>query len=50
VILVLVLNQSDWPNQDGSSGFTSVVAIEAALQAGAAVKAPSNFFLSSVRR
>jgi hypothetical protein len=42
---VLVLNQSDWPAQDGSSGITSVAAIEAAEKAKAAVQAPSNFFL-----
>lgn len=42
---VLVLNQSDWPNQDGTSGINSYNAIEAALKAGTAVEAPSNFFL-----
>lgn len=45
VIPVLVLNQSDWPAQDGSSGLTSLAAIQAALKAGTAVEAPSNFFL-----
>jgi hypothetical protein len=45
VIPVLVLNQSDWPAQDGSSGITSVAAIEAAEKAKTAVQAPSNFFL-----
>jgi hypothetical protein len=45
VIPVLVLNQSDWPTQDGSSGLTSLSAIQAALKAGTAVEAPSNFFL-----
>jgi hypothetical protein len=45
VIPVLVLNQSDWPAQDGSSGLTSLSAIQAALKAGTAVEAPSNFFL-----
>jgi hypothetical protein len=45
VIPVLVLNQSDWPAQDGSSGITSLSAIQAALKAGTAVEAPSNFFL-----
>jgi hypothetical protein len=45
VIPVLVLNQSDWPSQDGSSGLTSLSAIQAALKAGTAVEAPSNFFL-----
>lgn len=45
VIPVLVLSQSDWPSQDGTSGLTSAAAIQAALKAGTAVKAPSNFFL-----
>jgi len=45
VIPVLVLNQSDWPTQNGSSGLTSIGAIHAALAAGTAVQAPSNFFL-----
>ena len=45
VIPVLVLNQSDWPSEDGTSGLTSVAAINAALKAGTAVQAPSNFFL-----
>ena len=45
VIPVLVLNQSDWPTQNGSSGLTSISAIHAALAAGTALQAPSNFFL-----
>jgi hypothetical protein len=45
VIPVLVTSQSDWPTQDGSSGITSVKALEAAKQAGTAIIAPSNFFL-----
>jgi hypothetical protein len=45
VIPVLVLDQSIWPPQNGSSGLTSVAAIQAAEQAGTAVQAPSNFFL-----
>jgi hypothetical protein len=45
VIPVLVLKQSDWPSQDGSTGITSLKAIQAAERAGAAVQAPSNFFL-----
>ncbi|HEY3973160.1 MAG TPA: hypothetical protein VGM18_09160 [Candidatus Sulfotelmatobacter sp.] len=45
VIPVLVLNQSDWPTKDGSSGLTSLGAIQAALAAGSAIEAPSNFFL-----
>jgi hypothetical protein len=45
VIPVLVLKQSDWPNQDGSSGITSYAKLKAAEKAGAALEAPSNFFL-----
>lgn len=45
VLPVLVLNKNDWPPQDGSSGITSVAALNAAVQAGRAVQAPSNFFL-----
>src|ERR1700691_4044256 len=45
VIPVLVLQQADWPSQDGSTGITSLKAIQAAERAGAAVQAPSNFFL-----
>ncbi len=42
---ILVLQQSDWPSQDGSTGITSVTLLNAALKAGRAVQAPSNFFL-----
>jgi hypothetical protein len=45
VIPVLVLNQSDWPNADGTSGLTSVAKMKSAESAGAAVEAPSNFYL-----
>ena len=45
VLPVLVLKQEDWPSQDGSSGITSVAALDSAEQAGRAVEAPSNFFL-----
>lgn len=45
VIPVLVLSQSDWPPQDGSSGITSVAALQAAEKAGRAIQVPSNFFL-----
>jgi hypothetical protein len=45
VIPVLVLQQSDWPAQNGSTGITSFKAIQAAEKAGDAVEAPSNFFL-----
>ena len=45
VLPVLVLNASDWPPEDGSSGITSVAALQAAEQAGDAIEVPSNFFL-----
>ncbi len=45
VIPVLVLNQSIWPPQNGSSGLTSTAAIQQAERNGLAVQAPSNFFL-----
>ncbi len=45
VIPVLVLDPSDWPAKDGSSGITSLKAIKNAIAAGQAVEAPSNFFL-----
>ena len=45
VVPVLVLNQSEWPNAEGTSGITSLAGIQAALKAGTAVEAPSNFFL-----
>jgi hypothetical protein len=45
VIPVLVLDQSDWPNQDGSVGITCVDKIKEAEEAGKAIEAPSNFYL-----
>jgi hypothetical protein len=45
VLPVLVLNQSDWPSKDGTSGLTTVSAITSAINSGRAVEAPSNFFL-----
>lgn len=45
VIPVLVLNQNDWPAKDASSGLTSYAKIQSAIKAGAAIEAPSNFFL-----
>jgi len=45
VLPVLVLKQSDWPSRDGSAGITSAAALTRAIQAGDAIKAPSNFFL-----
>src|SRR5215469_15833793 len=42
---VLVLEQSDWPAADGSSGITSVPKMDAAEAAGRAIEVGSNFFL-----
>ena len=45
VVPVLVLKQSDWPNQAGTTGITSVSKLRAAEKANEAIEAPSNFFL-----
>jgi hypothetical protein len=45
VVPVLVMNATDWPSQDGTSGITSKAKLAAAEQAGAAIQVPSNFFL-----
>jgi hypothetical protein len=42
---VLVMNPSDWPPQDGSSGITSVEKMDDAEKEGDAIEVPSNFFL-----
>lgn len=42
---VLILQQSDWPAADGSSGITSVDQMDAAEAAGRAIEVGSNFFL-----
>lgn len=42
---VLVMDQSDWPAADGSSGITSASIMDAAEAAGRAVEVGSNFFL-----
>lgn len=42
---VLVMQQSDWPAADGSSGITSTKAMDAAEAAGRAIEVGSNFFL-----
>jgi len=42
---VLVMNQSDWPAADGSSGITSSQKMDDAETAGRAVEVGSNFFL-----
>jgi hypothetical protein len=42
---VLVMDQSDWPTADGSSGITSSRAMDDAEAAGRAIEVGSNFFL-----
>jgi hypothetical protein len=42
---ILVLQRSDWPSRDASTGITSTAKMNAAIKAGRAVEAPSNFFL-----
>lgn len=42
---VLVLDQSDWPAADGSSGITSSKVMDDAEAAGRAIEVGSNFFL-----
>jgi hypothetical protein len=42
---VLVLDQSDWPSADGTSGITSSALMDAAEKAGRAIEVGSNFFL-----
>jgi len=42
---VLVMDQSDWPTADGSSGITSSRAMDDAEAAGRATEVGSNFFL-----
>jgi hypothetical protein len=42
---VLIMDARDWPTPDGSSGITSVKAMDAAEAAGTAVEVGSNFFL-----
>jgi hypothetical protein len=42
---VLVMQQSDWPTADGSSGITSSKAMDDAEAAGRAIEVGSNFFL-----
>jgi hypothetical protein len=42
---VLIMDPSDWPAADGSSGITSSAAMDAAEGAGRAVEVGSNFFL-----
>jgi hypothetical protein len=41
----LMMQQSDWPAADGSSGITSSKAMDDAEAAGRAIKVGSNFFL-----
>ena len=47
---VLVLDQSDWPAADGSSGITSASKMDDAEAAGRAIEVGSNFFLFFVSR
>ena len=42
---VLILNQSDWPSADGSTGITSSHTMDDAEAAGRAIEVGSNFFL-----
>lgn len=42
---VLIMDPSDWPAADGSSGITSSRAMDAAEEAGRAIEVGSNFFL-----
>jgi hypothetical protein len=42
---VLIMQQSDWPAADGSSGITSVEEMDAAEAASRAIEVGSNFFL-----
>jgi hypothetical protein len=42
---ILVMDQSDWPSPDGSSGITSSEKMDAAEAAGRAIEVGSNFFL-----
>jgi hypothetical protein len=42
---VLIMDQSDWPAADGSSGITSSEKMDAAESAGRAIEVGSNFFL-----
>jgi hypothetical protein len=42
---VLILDQSDWPSADGTTGITSSDAMDAAEAAGRAIEVGSNFFL-----
>ena len=42
---ILVIDQSDWPAADGSSGITSSKKMDDAEAAGRAIEAGSNFFL-----
>jgi hypothetical protein len=42
---VLILDPSDWPSADGTSGITSSSAMDAAEEAGRAIEVGSNFFL-----
>lgn len=47
---VLVMDQSDWPSADGSSGITSSRKMDEVEAAGRAIEVGSNFFLFFVSR
>ena len=42
---VLIMNQSDWPSADGSTGITDSHTMDDAEAAGRAIEVGSNFFL-----
>lgn len=42
---VLIMDPSDWPAPDGTSGLTSAAAMDDAENAGRAIEVGSNFFL-----
>jgi hypothetical protein len=42
---VLVMNQSDWPSADGTTGITSSKVMDDVEAAGRAIEVGSNFFL-----
>jgi hypothetical protein len=45
ILPVLIENPSDWPNADGSSGITTIQALQTAINDKDAIEVPSNFFL-----
>jgi hypothetical protein len=45
ILPVLIENPSDWPSADGSSGITTIQALQTAINDKDAIEVPSNFFL-----